>query len=169
MVATNLQQDYIMPENLYVIIDTSIFSAAYLSKSETSTPKRVLQSWVDKEFTLVMSPQLLELVLKLDEKNIPEDVIEALVSDIDAEALNISGIYDTDFLNDIDPKDNIVFAAALEASTDYVVTLDGKHLIPVKYFHGTQIIYPDLFLRILKVKKQLTFNVLFGLASMSSL
>lgn len=153
-----------MQEPPKVIIDTSTFVAAYLSKSQTSGPKMVLQRWVDGYFTLVMSPQLLEeLVLKLDEKSIPEDVIEELVSDIQARALNISGNYHTDFLNDVDPKDNIVLAAALEASADYIVTLDGKHLIPIKYFHGTYIVYPNSFLRAIQVgkKKQLTLNVTF--------
>lgn len=144
-----------MPEPPNVIIDTSTFVAAYLSKSQTSGPKMVLQSWVDGYFTLVMSPQLLEeLVLKLDEKGILEDVIEKLVSDIEATALNISGDYHTDFLNDVDPKDNIVLAAALEASADYIVTLDGKHLIPIKYFHGTYIVYTNSFLRVIQVGKK---------------
>ena len=66
-------------------------------------------------------------------------------------------------MNDVDPKDNIVLAAALEASADYIVTLDGKHLIPIKYFHGTYIVYPNSFLIAIQVgkKKQLTLNVTF--------
>jgi len=49
-----------------VVIDTSIFIAALLSKSQISTPNQVLQAWRQGKFTLVMAPQLLqELVVKL--------------------------------------------------------------------------------------------------------
>ena len=40
-------------------------------------------------------------------------------------------------------------AAAYEVSADYLVSLDKKHILPLKYYHGTQILSPDLFIRIL--------------------
>ena len=51
---------------LKVVIDTSVFVSALLSKSQVSSPYLVLQAWQQGKFTLVMAPQLLqELVLKL--------------------------------------------------------------------------------------------------------
>jgi len=58
---------------LKVVIDTSVFVSALLSKSQVSSPYLVLQAWQQGKFTLVMAPQLLqELVLKLLQLGVPE-------------------------------------------------------------------------------------------------
>jgi hypothetical protein len=41
--------------------------------------------------------------------------------------------------------DNKFLAAAYEAKADYLVSLDN-HLLRLKYYHGTQILTPNLFL-----------------------
>ena len=46
-----------------------------------------------------------------------------------------------------DPKDNPVLACALEGHADFVVTDDRKHLLPLKHYHGIQIVSMPLFLR----------------------
>ena len=46
----------------------------------------------------------------------------------------------------IDPDDNMFLAAAYEAKADYLVSLDN-HLLSLKFYHGTQILTPGLFLR----------------------
>jgi hypothetical protein len=48
-----------------------------------------------------------------------------------------------------DPKDNPVLACALEGHADFVVTDDRKHLLPLKHYHGIQIVSMPLFLRTL--------------------
>lgn len=145
-----------MTEPLKVIIDTSVFVSAYITKSETHSPKKVLQEWKNGTFTLALSPQLInEIVLTLYDKNVNQDFIEELVFDIEAKALELTGNYHTNYLDDIDPKDNIVLGAALETSADYIVTLDKKHLIPIIFFHRTHIIYPNRLLNILEKKKEL--------------
>ena len=40
-------------------------------------------------------------------------------------------------------------AAAYESNADYLVSLDKKHLLPLKYYHGTQIVSPALFISLL--------------------
>lgn len=50
-----------------------------------------------------------------------------------------------------DPKDNPVLACALEGHADFVVTDDRKHLLPLKHYHGIQIVSMPLFLRTLGV------------------
>lgn len=134
-----------------VVIDTSVFLAALLSKSQTSAPVQVLNSWHEQRFTLVTAPQLLrELVVKLTRKQVPEADVEDLVSLIAAAALHIPGAYESTRLDDIDPDDNIFLAAAYEAKADYIVSLDKQHLLPLKHYHGTQILTPALFIRSLK-------------------
>jgi predicted nucleic acid-binding protein len=41
-------------------------------------------------------------------------------------------------------------AAAYEIGADYLVSLDKKHILPLKHDHYTQILSPDLFLQVLQ-------------------
>ena len=43
----------------------------------------------------------------------------------------------------------MLLAAAQEGFADYLVSLDAKHVLPLKYHRGTQIVNPGLFLSIL--------------------
>ena len=49
-----------------------------------------------------------------------------------------------------DPKDNMVVATAVAAKVDYLVTGDGKHLLPIKEYQGIFIIAPRHFLDLLQ-------------------
>ena len=49
-----------------------------------------------------------------------------------------------------DPKDNMVVATAVAAKVDYLVTGDGKHLLPIKDYQGIFIIAPRHFLDFLQ-------------------
>lgn len=131
-----------------VVLDTSVFIAALFSKSRTSAPVLVLNSWRKQCFTLVMAPQLLqELVVQLMRKQVPQADIEDLVALIAEAALHIPGAYEATHLDDIDPDDNMFLAAAYEAKADYLVSLDRQHLLPLKHYYGTQILTPPLFIR----------------------
>ncbi len=133
---------------LKVVLDTNIFVAGYLSKTKRGYPSQILDLWRDGEFTLVMSPGILEeIVAKLLEKGVPEDLLEELVFIIGQIALHINGAYETCRLSKIDPDDNKFLAAALESGADYIVSYDAKSLLPMKHFHGTQILIPELFIR----------------------
>ena len=133
-----------------VILDTSVFIAALLSNNAQSSPSQVLDAWRNSKFTLVMSPQLLqELIVILNRQTIPLVDIQSLITVIAKTSLFIDGAYETTILDKIDPNDNIFLAAAYESKADYLASLDQQHLLPLKYFHGTQILNPSLFLRIL--------------------
>ena len=55
---------------LKVIIDTSVFVAAFGSKTNSS-PVKIIDAWLEGQFALVMSPQLLEeLVAKLAQRGV---------------------------------------------------------------------------------------------------
>lgn len=134
------------------ILDTSVFVAALLSKSQSSASVQVLKKWSEGYFTLIMSPQLLEeLVDKLYEKNIDEEIIVDLVAAIDSIATYIAGAYEATRLDEIDPDDNKFLAAAYESKADYLVSLDSRDLLPLKYYHGTQIVRPSAFLIFLEI------------------
>ena len=92
-----------------------------------------------------------ELVVKLIQKNVPPLEIENLVAIIGEIALHIPGAYEATRLDNIDPDDNMFLAVAYESNADYLVSLDKKqkHLPLLKQYHGTQILSPALFIRLL--------------------
>lgn len=97
-----------------------------------------------------MSPQILrEVIGTLIEKGIPQDNVVDLIAVIGKIALHIPGAYESSRLDKIDPDDNKFLAAAYEAKADYLLSFDKKHLLPLKHFHGTQILTPELFIRAL--------------------
>ncbi|NEO66077.1 MAG: putative toxin-antitoxin system toxin component, PIN family [Moorea sp. SIO4G2] len=134
---------------LKVVIDTSVFIAAMLSPRSNSSPRQIFRLWREGCFSLVVAPQLLhELVTRLIRRGVSSADIEDLLVDIRAIALHIPGAYEATRLDEIDPDDNKFLAAAYEAKADYLVSVDN-HLLSLKYYHGTQILTPALFLRIL--------------------
>ena len=133
-----------------VIVDTSVFISALLSKNPNSAPCQIIIFWREGKFNLVISPQILEeLVEKLLAKNIDKADIKDILTAIFYTAIKIQGTYQATILDNIDPNDNMFLAAAYEISADYLVSLDKKHILPLKHYHGTQILSPDLFIRIL--------------------
>ncbi|MBO1351457.1 MAG: putative toxin-antitoxin system toxin component, PIN family [Hormoscilla sp. GUM202] len=134
---------------LKVVIDTSVFIAALLRPTSNSSPRQILRLWREGRFILVTAPPLLEeLFTRLARRKVDPADIEDLLVDIRSIALHIPGAYEATRLDDIDPDDNKFLAAAYEAKADYLVSVD-KDLLWLKYYHGTQILTPALFLRAL--------------------
>ena len=139
---------------LKVVIDTSVFVAGTLSRNSESSSFQLLERWKQGLFILVTSPQLLrELVIVLRRRGISVTVVEELIEIISLIALKIPGVYETTMLDDIDPNDNMFIAAAYEAKSDFIISLDSD-LLNLKYSHGTQIITPAAFLEYLGEKYQ---------------
>lgn len=135
---------------LKAVVDTSVFVAGYLSRTGSGYSAQIITRWRAQEFQLIMSRQLLEeIVGKFVEKGIDEALILEFVQVVLRIALNIPGSYVVYRLDDVDPNDNMVLAAAEEGGADYLVSLDAKHLLPLKHHKGTQIVEPELFLRAL--------------------
>ena len=133
---------------LKVVVDTNIFVAGYLSRNKLGYPSQILSMWRAGTFTLVMSPPILqEVVAKLLEKDVDAELVEELVFIFGQIGLYIRGAYQTSRLDKIDPDDNMFLAAALESHADYIVSYDAKSLLPLKHFHGTQIVSPELLMR----------------------
>jgi len=134
---------------LKVVIDTSVFVAGTLSQNSESSSFQLLERWKQGSFILVTSPQLLrELVIVLRRRGIAVTVVEELIEIISLIALKIPGVYEATMLDDIDPDDNMFIAAAYEAKSDFIISLDSD-LLNLKYSHGTQIITPAAFLEYL--------------------
>jgi uncharacterized protein len=139
-----------------VVLDTSVFVAALLSKNQTSAPVQILNSWRERDFTLIMAPLLMrELVVKLIQKNVPQRDLEKLVTSIAEIALHVPGASEAICLDNITPEENLFLAAAYEANADYIVSLDQKQILPLKNYHGTQILNPILFIRTLNLARKI--------------
>ncbi|BCU12444.1 putative toxin-antitoxin system toxin component, PIN family [Microcystis aeruginosa] len=134
-----------------VILDTSVFLSALLSKNPNSAPCQIIRYWREGRFKLVISPQLLEeLVEKLLLKNIDRNDIKDILTAIFYTAIKIQGIYQATLLDQVDPNDNMFLASAYEIGADYLVSLDKKHIWPLKHYHRRQILSPNLFLQVLQ-------------------
>lgn len=135
-----------MNEPPLVILDTSVFVSALKSSKMKSSPNVIISLWLELKFILVLTPQIEdEIAFVLDRKNIKEDKIVNLFTAFANLAFYHEGIYQTNYLDDIDPKDNIFLSACYEAKADYLVSLD-KHLLNLKHFHQTLIFNPQSFL-----------------------
>lgn len=88
-----------------------------------------------------------EVVAQLIDKEIDEAIIKELVTTIGLIALRIPGAYESTRLDKVDPGDNMFLAAAYESNADYLVSLDKKHILPLKHYHRTQIVSPELLVR----------------------
>ena len=129
-----------------VVLDTSVFISAYLSSNPNTAPLQILNHWQRGDFILVTTPQLLEeLLIVLEKKRVNSLSVIKLVKLIKRIGLMKEGIYETNFLDDIDSKDNIFLSACYESKADYLVSLD-KHLLNLKHFHRTLIFNPHSFL-----------------------
>ncbi len=135
---------------LRVVIDTNVFVAGFLGQNEFSYPAQIISAWRSGVFLLVMSPQILrEIVGKLMDKGVDESEIEEFMHRVGELALHIPGVLETTKLDKIDPDDNKFLAAAYESKADFLVSYDKKSLLALKHFHGTQILSPHLFLRVI--------------------
>ncbi len=129
-----------------VVIDTSVFISAFLSSNFNSAPNQVINRWRVGDFILIMTPQIeVEIGLLLNRKKFPEEIILDLFATFDDLAFYQEGIYETNYLDNIDPNDNMFLSACYESKADYLISLD-KHLLNLKHFHQTLIFNPQSFL-----------------------
>lgn len=143
-----------MEQELKVVIDTSIYVAAFKNKSKTSVPVRLIENLYKRKFLAVVSPQILrEIIDVCTRKNIRNkyDIVNFFTEFKDS-ILTISGDYTVYALDEIDLKDNILLAAALEAKADYITSLDRQHILPLKHYYGTQVVEPKILLESLNNK-----------------
>lgn len=137
-------------DKLRVILDTSVIISANYRSEGFSSPSIIWQAFLNEAFTLVISSQIIqEIISSAIKLNFQIDKIINVIQLINDKAEQIAGDYSTDYLDIIDPKDNMFLALAYESKADYLVSLDKKHILPIKYFYGTQILNTELFVRIL--------------------
>lgn len=136
-----------------ITADTNIIVSGVINKK--GNPARFLELLRDRKFELVLSEPLIEELRvtfsypHLREKyKITDEVVEDTIAFLREKATIVPGDYETDFLDEVDPKDNKVLACALEGKVDEIVSGDKQHILPLKQFHHIQIISVADFLDI---------------------
>lgn len=139
-----------MEERIIAVIDTSVWIAMFKSKSLNSNTQKLKKAFTNGEFTNAATRQTLEeLALILKRLNFTKDFIKRTIQDIQKKSIYYPGAYQTNRLDNVDPKDNILLAACLESNAKYLITEDTA-LLNLKHIDAIQIVYPDSFLKSIK-------------------
>ena len=137
-----------------VVLDTNVLISFLLTKS--STISKVLQSWKENKFVLLVSSEILleieNVFLRFVEKQLIQDSeAEIFLRRIKKKAIKIKISSEVNLSKD--KKDNRYLACSKDGKADYLVTGDKKHLLSLKKFARTEIISPAEFIEALSQKK----------------
>jgi putative PIN family toxin of toxin-antitoxin system len=138
-----------------VVLDANVFISGLISK--LGPPGQILDAWLDRKFTLCISPQIsAEIKRVLDYPRIRNRLDSGQADQLIASLETACEWVDGNLVLDVlfkDPTDNIYLACAIEAGAVYLVTGNLTHLIEVgNPFQGTHILTPRNFLTALKWK-----------------
>jgi uncharacterized protein len=81
-----------------------------------------------------------------------DEDVQGFLSDVRGTAVMTVGT--TQVSATSDPEDNNIFACAVEAGADYIVSGDEKHVLPVGTFQGIPVVRPREFLSIFDEMKK---------------
>lgn len=129
-------------------IDTNVLVSGTLFGG---VPGRIIDAAVDRRFTLVLSPSILdeyENVLSRSKFGLAAEAVEILVRDMESHALVV---YPTKAhqIVDEDPDDDAIVDRAIEAKVDVIVSGDG-HLTGLKQIDGIRIVTPAKFIEMIE-------------------
>ncbi len=129
-----------------VVLDTNVFVSAAIKPRGASA--EVLFLAADGKFDLVVSPLILselEVVLSRPKIGFSEDKIRETVSAIMAIAKMVHPRIRLSAVKK-DEADNRILECAVEAKADILVTGDLKHIRPLNFFEGIEILTPREFM-----------------------
>ena len=129
-----------------VVLDTNVFVAAYLSRSETSPNREMLHRWLDGQFVLLYSRDtLLEVIGTFKEKRIAQSLIVELIARVSllGESVDVPSI---EPIISEDPKDNLILACAIYGRATHLITYDAHfYEVKVRFFFSILEPLPFLF------------------------
>jgi putative PIN family toxin of toxin-antitoxin system len=131
-----------------IILDTNIYIAAFLSQNFQSVPSKIIDLAQDGEFDVFISSEIIQEIhhVLMDKLNLKEQEIAEILSEINFFTKKIVVIERVNICNDVD--DDKFFALAKQLKADFLISLDKKHIIPIKKFGNTKTIFPSDFLKI---------------------
>ena len=133
--------------DIRVVLDTNVIISAIFWRG---APYKVMKKALQRDFILVISPDILEEVSeRLKHKfNLPREEIETLMNIL----LSYSDIVEpTTKVNVVkaDENDNKIIECAIDGEADFIVTGD-HHLLELKSYKSIKIITPAEFLKLLE-------------------
>ena len=136
-----------------VVLDSNVLLRALLSRTGPSA--ELLEQVLQGRIQLVLSPTIVREVRKgffkpTIRQRYPLSLQE--IADYLARLQRLSVLLPADV--DVkegsrDPKDSPILACAVKGGADFLITDDRRHLLPMKHFHGVQIVsVPDFLKRL---------------------
>jgi hypothetical protein len=137
------------------VLDANVLVSGLISKK--GTPGRLIDAWLEGQFHLCISPQIMEELTRVLNyprimKRLDKRQAKALLENLGTLAEWVDGKITLEVLT-LDPSDNIYLACAVEAQCDYLVTGNRDHFqeAGTKY-KGIVIISPRGFLDVLALE-----------------
>lgn len=131
------------PHQYLLTCDTNVLVSGVIRPS--GTPGSLVDAWRKDEIDIAVSPFIIEEVRDVLSRPymvaygwIEQDVDE-LVSELTTSGVCVAGTTPVDVCRD--PKDNMVFACALEAKSDFIVSGD-KDVLAIKVFEDIPVVTP---------------------------
>ena len=140
-----------MTKSIRAVLDTNVFVSAALSKNPTSPTREIIERWKRDEFVLLIcTPLAEEIVEKLIDRSIDENIIGALVERLGqlAEWVEIAPDRIESLLSDSD--DNVIVACAVEGGANYLITYDPHFDSLNGDYRGVKILKAIPFLEVLR-------------------
>jgi len=133
---------------LIVVPDENVFvSGATIAVGPSA---QVLRAWREKKIEVATSEVILEnmeIVLRYDHvrkfTKMSDERITEYIDSIREFAIIVAG--NTPLIISPDPKDNKIFACAIEAKADYIISGDKKHVLAIESYKGVKTISPKNF------------------------
>lgn len=129
------------------VLDTNVLISGIFW---TGNPFRILKAWQNRQFTLAISPPILEEYRRVLAEMTRKRPVSVLAGILELIELHSEMVQPAPFAAPVcsDPDDDKFLEAALAARADYVVSGDAA-LLRVKSYQGVEIVKPARFLTIL--------------------
>lgn len=140
-----------------IVIDINVMvSGATISDSP---PSQVMLLWRKREIEVATSPPIIQRMARVfDYPRVrrltgwQDHDVQDFLNDVRGTAVVTAGTMRVNATSD--PEDNHIFACAVEAGADYIVSGDERHILPVGTYQSIPVLRPREFLSVFQKIKQ---------------
>jgi len=134
-------------KELRVVIDTNVFISGL---NFAGKPGEVLQLFWKGEIRVFISSFILKEIEKIlrEKFDWSEEQIQRILTRIKAKVIEVDPKIKLSVIKEKD-EDNRILECAIEGKTQYLISGDERHLLPLKEYQGIKILSPSEFLKFL--------------------
>lgn len=134
-------------KELRVVIDTNVFISGL---NFAGKPSEVLQLFWKGEIRVFISSFILKEIEKIlrEKFDWSEEQIQRILTRIKAKVVEVDPKIKLSVIKEKD-EDNRILECAIEGKTQYLISGDERHLLPLKEYQGIKILSPSEFLKFL--------------------